>query len=169
MVHGGNAELRKHGRDNVSIGVPILKGHAFVFAPYLDVRNNSPAEQLRGQRRNLSLASTPPIRGQACPPLAAIRCDEKGKGKQSPNRRGHCSRQPGQPSCSESQTCSCEAGTHYGRTANDVQLCGAQDGSATTRQLARPQRHVWRVRTVHTDQSKAEHRALWAGARKMPA
>jgi hypothetical protein len=39
MVHGRNAELRKEGRYNVTIGVPILKGHAFVFAPYLDVRN----------------------------------------------------------------------------------------------------------------------------------
>ena len=44
MVHARNAILRKDGRYNISIGVPILKGRAFVFAPYLDVRNNSPAE-----------------------------------------------------------------------------------------------------------------------------
>ena len=44
MVHARNAKLRKDGRNNASIGVPILKGHAFVFAVYLHVRENSPAE-----------------------------------------------------------------------------------------------------------------------------
>ena len=44
MVHTRNAMLGKDGRYNASIGVPILKGHAFVFAPYRDVRHHSPAE-----------------------------------------------------------------------------------------------------------------------------
>jgi hypothetical protein len=85
------------------------------------------------------------------PSTCGDRLRREGQGEASPQPTRSVQPAARTTSCSESQTCGCEAGTHHCRPANDVQLCGAKHPSATTR-LAPSQRHVRRVGTVHADQ-----------------